>query len=67
MVDHSPINPFCPDMKVRVVEKVALDAPYLVVHLFPFRARDYEDLQGVHLQYAFAGVRRFSRRIGVIR
>ena len=39
-------------MQIRVVEEIALDAPYFVVHLVPFLARIYVSLHAVQFQRA---------------
>ena len=43
-------------MMVRIVEKVAFDAPDFVVHLIPLRARIGIDLHPIEMQCAFAGL-----------
>ncbi len=45
-------------MVVRIVEEVALDAPRLVVHLLPFRARIDRDLNVAEVQRPLARLRR---------
>ena len=45
----------------RIIEKVALDAPYLVVHLVPFGARVNVNLHLVQFQCSVAGFYYYRR------